>query len=88
MSLALQESSSRALVIVDEFGKGTSEVDGLSLLSAALNTLLYQQEHCPHVFVSTHFLNIQDYIVKTPLVKFQVRHILDIRSLSINQWRR
>lgn len=72
MSLALCEASSNALVILDEFGKGTSEVDGLALLAASLNTLLFQEERCPHVFLSTHFLNLQQFIVKTPLVQFQV----------------
>ncbi|KAM3960852.1 mutS protein homolog 5 [Aphomia sociella] len=70
MALALQESTSNSLIIIDEFGKGTSEVDGLSLLAACLNTLLFQGENCPHVFLSTHFLNIKEYIVKTPIVKF------------------
>ncbi|KAJ2940748.1 hypothetical protein O0L34_g14859 [Tuta absoluta] len=70
MALALQESTSNSLVIIDEFGKGTSEVDGLSLLAACLNTFLFQGEHCPHVFLSTHFLNIKEYIVNSPLLKF------------------
>ncbi|XP_052748925.1 mutS protein homolog 5-like [Galleria mellonella] len=70
MALVLQESTSNSLIIIDEFGKGTSEVDGLALLSACLNTLLFQGENCPHVFLSTHFLNIKQYIVKTPIVRF------------------
>ncbi|XP_059055656.1 mutS protein homolog 5-like [Achroia grisella] len=77
MALALQESTSNSLIIIDEFGKGTSEVDGLALLAACLNTFLFQGESCPHVFLSTHFLNIKDYIVKTPIVKFlSFEHVL------------
>lgn len=74
MSLAIQESTSKSLVIIDEFGKGTSEVDGLALLAACLNNFLFQEDNCPHVFVSTHFLNIKDFTIKTPLVKFQVSY--------------
>ncbi|CAG4950674.1 unnamed protein product [Parnassius apollo] len=70
MALALQESTSNSLIIVDEFGKGTSEIDGLALLSACLNTLLFRGEQCPHVFLSTHFLNIKEYVLDTPIVKF------------------
>ncbi|KAI8437922.1 hypothetical protein MSG28_010602 [Choristoneura fumiferana] len=78
MELALQESTSNSLIIIDEFGKGTSEVDGLSLLAACLNTFLFQGGDCPHIFLSTHFLNIKDYIVETPLVRFlRFEYVMD-----------
>ncbi|XP_063616239.1 mutS protein homolog 5-like [Cydia splendana] len=78
MELALQESTSDSLILIDEFGKGTSEVDGLSLLAACLNTFLFQGDACPHIFLSTHFLNIREYIVETPLVKFlRFEHVMD-----------
>ncbi|KAL0851620.1 hypothetical protein ABMA28_007398 [Loxostege sticticalis] len=70
MALALQESTSNSLIIVDEFGKGTSEVDGLALLAASLNTFLFQEERCPHLLLATHFLEIHKYIVNTPIVRF------------------
>lgn len=73
MALALQESTSNSLIIVDEFGKGTSEVDGLALLAASLNTFLFQEERCPHLLLATHFLEIHKYIVNTPIVRFMVR---------------
>ncbi|XP_045524608.1 mutS protein homolog 5-like [Pieris brassicae] len=77
MALALQESSTNSLILVDEFGKGTSETDGLSLLAACLNTLLFRSEECPHVFLSTHFLNVKEFIVDTPIVKFlSFEHII------------
>ncbi|XP_063827545.1 mutS protein homolog 5-like [Ostrinia nubilalis] len=71
MALALQESTSNSLIIIDEFGKGTSEVDGLALLAACLNTFLFREDNCPHLLLSTHFLDIQKYIVNTPIVRFQ-----------------
>ncbi|CAH0405561.1 unnamed protein product [Chilo suppressalis] len=70
MALALQESTPDSLIIIDEFGKGTSEVDGLSLLAACLNTFLFRGEECPHLFLSTHFLDVPKFIVNTPIVRF------------------
>nr|XP_049692368.1 mutS protein homolog 5-like [Helicoverpa armigera] len=70
MALALQESTSNSLLIVDEFGKGTSATDGLALLAACLNTLLFRGDDCPHVLLATHYLNIKEYIVESPLVRF------------------
>ncbi|KAJ8736698.1 hypothetical protein PYW08_007354 [Mythimna loreyi] len=70
MALALQESTSNSLLIIDEFGKGTSATDGLALLAACLNTLLFRGEDCPHVLLATHYLNIKEYIVDTPTVRF------------------
>lgn len=73
MALALQESTSNSLIIIDEFGKGTSEVDGLALLAAALNSFLFREELCPHLLLSTHFQDVHKYIVETPIVQFLVR---------------
>ncbi|KAF9420237.1 hypothetical protein HW555_003458, partial [Spodoptera exigua] len=70
MALALQESTSNSLLIVDEFGKGTSATDGLALLAACLNTLLFRGDQCPHVLLATHYLQIKEYIVDTPLVRY------------------
>lgn len=74
MALALHESTPNSLLIIDEFGKGTFDVDGLSLLAACLNTLIFQGENCPHVLLSTHFLNIKELIVDNPIVRFMVRY--------------
>ncbi|XP_070196128.1 mutS protein homolog 5-like isoform X2 [Littorina saxatilis] len=51
MADALNNATSKSLVVVDEFGKGTETVDGLSLLSASLRFWLKKMEGCPHVFV-------------------------------------
>lgn len=56
MSVALNESTCGSLVILDEFGKGTSEMDGLALLLASISNFVYRPTHSlPHVIVSTHF---------------------------------
>lgn len=56
MSEALNESTCGSLVILDEFGKGTSEINGLALLVASISNFLQRPLHLlPHVLVSTHF---------------------------------
>ena len=60
MALALQRSSSHSLLVIDEFGKGTSELDGLALLAASLDHLLQRRHDCPLVLVSTHFHSVTD----------------------------
>ena len=44
------------LVLVDEFGKGTSEIDGQALLGACIDHWCQQgSENSPFILVSTHF---------------------------------
>lgn len=56
MSVALNESTCKSLVILDEFGKGTSEINGLALLLASIKDFVHRPLHLlPHVIISTHF---------------------------------
>lgn len=56
MSVALNESTSASLVILDEFGKGTTEINGLALLLSCISHFIQRPLHLlPHVIVSTHF---------------------------------
>ena len=59
MSLAMRAATPRTLLLVDEFGKGTSAVDGQALLAASLRMLLQAGADCPITLVSTHFHNIR-----------------------------
>nr|XP_056712766.1 mutS protein homolog 5 [Euleptes europaea] len=52
---AVNNATERSLVLIDEFGKGTNTVDGLSLLAAVLRYWIRQATQCPHIFVATHF---------------------------------
>ncbi|XP_064386195.1 mutS protein homolog 5-like [Halichondria panicea] len=58
VSMALKLSTEKSLVILDEFGKGTATVDGLSLLVSSLRQWLSREDHCPNIIVSTHFHSI------------------------------
>jgi DNA mismatch repair protein MSH5 len=55
MATILRRTSSRSLVLIDEFGKGTSPASGISILTSALKKLSELQ--CK-VVCTTHFLEI------------------------------
>ncbi|XP_041043289.1 mutS protein homolog 5 [Carcharodon carcharias] len=55
LAAAVNNATERALVLIDEFGKGTNSVDGLSLLAAVLRHWVQEDVKCPHIFLSTNF---------------------------------
>ncbi|KAJ6660094.1 hypothetical protein lerEdw1_018020 [Lerista edwardsae] len=69
---AVNNATERSLVLIDEFGKGTNTVDGLSLLAAVLKYWIGQATHCPHVFVATNFHSLVQLKIlpDTPLVQY------------------
>ncbi|KAG1052921.1 hypothetical protein G6F43_004968 [Rhizopus delemar] len=52
---ALNHSTCRSLVIIDEFGKGTENADGAALFCSILGYFLSTGSNCPKVLASTHF---------------------------------
>ena len=73
MSLALRTTTSSSLVIVDEFGKGTAEADGLALLIATVDEFTQRERNSPTIFLSTHYYSLMDHLEYSPLVKPQAR---------------
>ncbi|KAM0437402.1 hypothetical protein ACHAPT_001764 [Fusarium lateritium] len=57
-ALSTRTSTSRSLVLVDEFGKGTNGDDGSGLLAALLDHFLSLKQDCPRLLVATHFHEI------------------------------
>jgi len=54
VSAMLRHATGRSLLLLDEFGKGTNVVDGVSVLGGVLHHLL-SREDIPKAIVSTHF---------------------------------
>lgn len=72
MILSLYSSTPSSLIIVDEFGKGTTEIDGLALLASCLDHFLSREVKCPHVLASTHFHDVVSLVQKSRYLKLQV----------------
>ncbi|KAK6039842.1 MutS domain V protein, partial [Cooperia oncophora] len=63
VSIALRRGNERSLVIIDEFGKGTMTEVGLSLLASTISYWAAKgQTGCPHVFVSSHFHALPNFV--------------------------
>ncbi|XP_035177322.1 mutS protein homolog 5 [Oxyura jamaicensis] len=69
---AVNNATERSLVLIDEFGKGTNTLDGLSLLAAVLRYWINQGTRCPQVFVSTNFHSLMqlELLPATPLLEY------------------
>ncbi|KFV20075.1 MutS protein 5, partial [Tauraco erythrolophus] len=69
---AVNNATEKSLVLVDEFGKGTNTLDGLSLLAAVLRYWISQGTQCPQVFVSTNFHSLMqlELLPDTPLLEY------------------
>uniref|UniRef100_A0A8D0FK34 MutS protein homolog 5 n=1 Tax=Strix occidentalis caurina TaxID=311401 RepID=A0A8D0FK34_STROC len=69
---AVNNATERSLVLIDEFGKGTNTLNGLSLLAAVLRYWISQGTQCPQVFVSTNFHSLMqlELLPDTPLLEY------------------
>lgn len=76
ISLMLRVCTARSLLIIDEFGKGTSSSDGAGLACAVFEHLLSLAENNPKVLGATHYHEI-----------FEHGFLLDYPALSLGHMR-
>lgn len=68
----LSRAPKRSLNLIDEFGKGTLEVDGMALLISALRAFLRMNEsEAPFTICATHFIEI----LKEPFLPLSSRRL-------------
>ena len=68
LSTPLSSINPRSLLLVDEFGKGTSATDGAALLAATVSILSSYGNHSPYSIFSTHFHSVPSLIdIDAPL---------------------
>lgn len=70
MGNALYSAKPSSLVVMDEFGRGTTGNVTKALLLSALRHFLHGDNICPHVVVSTHLTLEKEYL-ESPRVHFQ-----------------
>ncbi|CAJ0965962.1 unnamed protein product [Ranitomeya imitator] len=73
MARAVNNATANSLILIDEFGKGTNTVDGLSLLAAILRHWIEQGSSCPHILLSTNFHSLIQLKIlpESPIVHYQ-----------------
>ncbi|MBV8244608.1 MAG: DNA mismatch repair protein MutS, partial [Candidatus Eremiobacteraeota bacterium] len=64
----LRRSTSRSLLLIDEVGRGTGTIDGLSIAQAICEFLLGLEEEAPMVLFATHFHELVTLAAHWPLV--------------------
>ncbi|EAT43034.1 AAEL005494-PA [Aedes aegypti] len=62
ISNILSNTTSRSMVLIDEFGKGTTFSEGKSLLISSVEYLLQKEIEVPMTFVATQFTAISNYL--------------------------
>ena len=62
ISVMLKKATSRSLLLIDEFGKGTNPVDGFCLVSSVIKYLLGKGNECPKAILCKE-LSGSDFVV-------------------------
>ena len=68
VSLALRGATSQSLIILDEFGKGTTSADGAGLLAGVIDFLI--EEVRPRTIILTHFQYVSPLRIELIVVNY------------------
>ena len=78
MSQAVNKATENSLVLIDEFGKGTSSVDGQSLFVSIISYWL-DSPNSPYIIATTHYKNVCK-VLCSPLLKFMTMQAITNES--------
>lgn len=67
----IYSSTPNSLIIMDEFGRGTAEIDSLALLTSILKSFIDRGQACPHVFCATHIHRVAELLPSSPIYETQ-----------------
>lgn len=62
LSKMLTYSTTNSFLIIDEFGQGTTSAEGKAFLCSTIETLMKRQDKAPITMISTHSIDIVDYV--------------------------
>ncbi|KAJ5752620.1 DNA mismatch repair protein MutS core [Penicillium odoratum] len=74
ISLCLKQATGRSLILIDEFGKGTNESDGIGLACGVFEHFLGLDDS-PKVLAATHYHEIFENDFLAPRPKLQLGHM-------------
>lgn len=69
MSQTLYNSKSNTLILMDEFGRGTTGMEGEALHTSVLKYFI-QSDMCPHILVATHFQKLLTKLPQSNLIEY------------------
>ncbi|XP_031404355.1 DNA mismatch repair protein MSH5-like [Punica granatum] len=77
VGMMLRHATSRSLCLLDEFGKGPLNEDGVGLLGGAISYFV-MRDQAPKVLVCTHLTELLDesYLLKSEKIKFYTMSVL------------
>ncbi|XP_044729161.1 mutS protein homolog 5-like [Chrysoperla carnea] len=70
MAHAMYTCANKSLIVIDEFGVGTTELDGVSILIASIESFInHTAEEVPHMLISTHYTQLISHFENSPIVR-------------------
>ncbi|XP_044266292.1 LOW QUALITY PROTEIN: mutS protein homolog 5-like [Tribolium madens] len=67
---AIHNARNNSLILLDEFGRGTTVEEGFALLCGFLTDFYKQGKSCPHILVSTHHQSLSDFLPEDDIVEY------------------
>lgn len=79
----IYSSTPNSLILMDEFGRGTSEIDSLAILTSILKGFIDRGNSCPHVLCATHIHRVAELLPSSPIIKLQTFEFIVDRNKQV-----